>query len=80
MTLPKIDFSKLKESQPSISAEEFLKENNPVEGDVRAESIELLKKELDAIYEGIVHAPKGMNMPVILIDALLSKYNFTRKG
>ena len=26
MTLPKIDFSKLKESQPSISAEEFLKE------------------------------------------------------
>ena len=57
----------------------FIQSPKPVEGDVRDAMIETFRKVLsDKFHKQYMESPNDFE--VIIVDALLSKYNFTRKG
>ena len=50
--------------------------DKPVEGDVREDAIEIVDNELIKQLHSSIRANRGNK----IVDALLSKYNFTPKG
>jgi hypothetical protein len=53
-------------------------QSKPVEGDIRAEAIKIISDKMREIVEKASFLNSNISIEP-LIDALLSKYNFTRK-